>query len=43
MDSGQGEHAHGHRRYIWFAVALGSVILAFAAISITVVAMTSGR
>lgn len=33
-------HEHSHRRYIWFAVILGAVILTFAAISITVVVRT---
>jgi hypothetical protein len=30
-------------RHMWFAVILAAVILAFAAISITVVALTSSR
>lgn len=34
---------HSHRRYIWFAVALAVVVLAFAAVSITVVALTTSR
>ena len=33
-------HEHSHRRYIWFAVILGAVVLTFAAISITVVVQT---
>lgn len=43
MDGSHDDHRLGHRRYIWFAVALGAVVLAFAAISITVVAMTTSR
>ena len=43
MDGNQDEHGLGHRRYIWFAVALGAVVLVFAAISITVVALTTSR
>lgn len=37
------DHTHGQRRYIWFAVALAAIVLAFAAVSITVVAMTTSR
>ena len=43
MDDGHDDHRQGHRRYIWFAVALAVVVLAFAAISITVVVTTTSR
>ena len=33
-------HEHSHRRYILFAVILGTIVLTFAAISITVVVKT---
>ena len=43
MDGSHDDNRLGHRRYIWFAVALGAVVLAFAAISITVVVTMSAR
>ena len=41
IDDAGSEHHHSHRRYIAFAVILGTVILTFAAISIAVVIRTS--
>jgi hypothetical protein len=40
-DDASAEHHHSHRRYIAFAVILGTVILTFAALSIAVVVRTS--
>lgn len=36
------DDASARNRHIWFAVIMAAVILTFAAISITVVAMTAG-
>jgi hypothetical protein len=43
QDEDDFQHAQHDRRYRLFAVALALVVLAFAAISITVVITTSGR
>ena len=40
-DDAPPEHHHSHRRYIAFAVILGTVILTFAALSIAVVIRTA--
>lgn len=41
MDTHDEDHAAHDRRYRWFAVGLALVVLAFAAISITVVITTA--
>lgn len=41
MDAPEKDQASHDHRYVWFAVGLGLVVLAFAAVSIAVVVSTA--